>query len=424
MPKPRRSALESATARLKLPVAKKPVWLRISPGIHLGYRRNAGPGAWVVRSTLAGSGRGREWTKRIGLADDLEKADGRAVLSYWQALDEARKLARRQPGDDAGDETRPLTVLDAVAAYARDLEARGADSYNAKRARLHVTGALASKPVALLTTADMVRWRDALVAGGLAPSSVNRVRTCLRAALTLAAKRDRRIVNRHVWEEDLAVLPNATVARNTVLTDAALARLVATAHAQDLGLGLLVHVIAETGARPSQAVRLTVADLDARDPAAPRLMMPRSGKGHAHKRSMKMQERVPVPVTSDLARRLQLAAVGRQSAAQLLLQTDGQPWGFRRSDQYRLAFAKVVEAAGLDPAEVTLYACRHTAISRSLLAGTPVTLVADLCDTSEREIRKHYAKLIAHHGHALARLALPVLGEPIGGNVVKLAAAR
>ena len=81
------------------------------------------------------------------------------------------------------------------------------------------------------------------------------MRTCLRAALTLAAKRDRRIVNRHVWEEDLAVLPNATMARNMVLTDAALARLVATAHEQDPGLGLLVHVLAETGARPSQVVR-------------------------------------------------------------------------------------------------------------------------------------------------------------------------
>jgi integrase len=152
-------------------------------------------------------------------------------------------------------------------------------------------------------------------------------------------------------------------------------------------------------------------------------MMPRSGKGHAHKRGLKMQERVPVPVTSDLARRLLQAAAGRQSHAHLLLQTDGQPWGFRRSDQYRLAFANVVEAAGLG-SEVTLYACRHTAISRSLLAGTPVTLVADLCDTSEREIRKHYAKLIAHHGHALARRALPVLGEPIGDNVVPIATAR
>src|SRR5207247_2561812 len=42
LPKPRNAKLESATARRKLAVRKKPYWTTISPGIHLGYRRNAG----------------------------------------------------------------------------------------------------------------------------------------------------------------------------------------------------------------------------------------------------------------------------------------------------------------------------------------------------------------------------------------------
>src|SRR5262249_44812072 len=128
----------------------------------------------------------------------------------------ARKLARRQPGDDAGDDSRPLTVAEAIDLYARDLEARGGDGYNSKRARLHTPPSLASKPVGLLRSADMRAWRDGLIAK-LSRASVNRVRTCLRAALTLAAKRDRRIANRHVWEDDLEALPNATMARNVVL---------------------------------------------------------------------------------------------------------------------------------------------------------------------------------------------------------------
>jgi hypothetical protein len=41
----------------------------------------------------------------------------------------------------------------------------------------------------------------------------------------------------------------------------------------------LTHVLGETGARPSQAVRLRVRDLITTDPKAPRLMMPKSGKG-------------------------------------------------------------------------------------------------------------------------------------------------
>ena len=44
LPKPRNAKLESATARRKLAVRKKPYYVRLSPGIALGYRRNAGAG--------------------------------------------------------------------------------------------------------------------------------------------------------------------------------------------------------------------------------------------------------------------------------------------------------------------------------------------------------------------------------------------
>jgi hypothetical protein len=59
-----------------------------------------------------------------------------------------------------------------------------------------------------------------------------------------------------------------------------------------------------------------------------------------------------------------------------------------------------------------------------LLRGVPVTVVADMADTSEREIRKHYAKLISHHADALARKALPEIEPSPSDNVVKLPAAR
>ena len=131
--KPRAQRLETASARRKLPISKKPLYVKIAPNIFLGYRRNENVGSWNVRVT----GPGIDWIKRIGLADDFEPADGRSVMSFWQAQDAARKLARRQPGDDA-DESRPLTVGEAIDLYARDLEARGGDGYNSKRARLHL----------------------------------------------------------------------------------------------------------------------------------------------------------------------------------------------------------------------------------------------------------------------------------------------
>ena len=73
-------------------------------------------------------------------------------------------------------------------------------------------------------------------------------------------ERDKRITNRHVWEDDLEALPNATLARNVVLADDVVGKLVTTAYAHDRKLGLLCDVVSTTGARPSQAVRLLVAD--------------------------------------------------------------------------------------------------------------------------------------------------------------------
>src|SRR5215510_14665594 len=63
MPKLRAAKLETATARRKLAVRKKPYWTTISPGIALGYRRNEGAGTWSVRVADGGV----EWIKRIAL---------------------------------------------------------------------------------------------------------------------------------------------------------------------------------------------------------------------------------------------------------------------------------------------------------------------------------------------------------------------
>jgi integrase len=415
MPKPRSAGLETATARLRLTIRRRPYYKLVSRNISVGYRRCVGPGSWSVRCTAGG-----DWVRKIALADDYEASDGRAVLNYWQAVDAARKLARRQPGDEV-DDNRPVTVGEAINAYERDLKARGGDAYNAKRARIHA-GTLLSKPVALLSTLDMVRWREGLIGKGLAADTVNRVRNTLRAALTLAGKRDPRIVNERVWQRDLEALPNATVARNVILSDDVVTRLITTAYDRDCALGLLVETVAQTGCRPSQIVRLEVGDLDTTDEAAPKLWMPRSGKGHPSKRAAKMLERVPVPVTAALAALLGEAAKGRPPHDPLLLRADGSPWGFRRNDHYSTGFEAVVAAVGLN-SKITLYSLRHSAISRSLLRGVPMSIVSDLADTSEREIKRHYARLIAHHADELARKALLEIApppEPAANNVIAL----
>jgi integrase len=415
IPKPRAAKLETPTARRRLAVRKKPYWTTISPGIHLGYRRNAGAGTWSVRVADSGV----EWIKKIAVADDLESAAPPAVLNYWQAVDAARALARRQPGS-ADDESRPVTVSEALTLYEKDLVARGGSPYNAAHPRMHLTGVLLNKPVALLGATELRKWRDSLLAKGLAPGTVNRTKTGLRAALELAAARDPRITSERAWKMGLAALPDAHVALNVILTDDEVRRIVAAAYDHDRALGLMVEVAAVTGGRLSQLARLEVGDLQA-DGTEPRLLMPLSAKG---RRRDKRHERRPVPISSALAAVLKREAAGRPSDAPLLLRDNGERWGHGRRRHHRNDFRAVVEATGLDPNQVTLYALRHSSIVRQLLANVPIRIVATLHDTSVKMIERTYSRHIAEHTDALARKALLQIEPLTAANVVTLTERR
>ena len=277
---------------------------------------------------------------------------------------------------------------------------------------------LLSKPVQLLEAKELSQWRNSLLAKGLKPSSVVRYCKSLRAALNLAASHDARIPNKSAWEVGLEALPDATVARNVILDDATVCRFINASYARDRKLGLLVHVLAESGARPSQATRLLVEDLHGG--AKARLSVPRSAKGGSKNRGARKHERVNVPITPALAAKLKLAAKGRPGDAPLLLQADGQPWGDRPSDDYREDIAEIVQGLGLG-SETTLYALRHSSIVRQLLRGVPIRIIAATHDTSVAAIEKHYSKYIADHSDDLSRAALLDHKPPGGDNIVSIA---
>ena len=327
----------------------------------------------------------------------------------------ARALARRQPGAD--DSNRPVTVGEALDRYQRDLESRGADAQNANRVRRHLTPTLATKPVALLTTNDLRHWRDGLVSKGVAPATINRTRAGLRAALELAASLDDRITNRNAFRSGLKGLPGGKNARRVVLPDADVLRIVEAAYQEDRAFGMLVELLAQTGARVSQAARLRCADLQA-DRADPRLLMPTSYKG----RGQKEKQQVPVPITAALAALLAEVKGDRSDDAPLLRKSDGSRWlEINKSEHWNL-FRAVAERAGFDPDVITSYALRHSSICRALLHGVPVSVVAKLHDTSSREIEAHYAAYILDvAGDVLSRKGLlRPEAMPAADNVVPL----
>ena len=407
------SALESRSARLRLKIRRRPYsGPSLARGMSLMYRRNKTNGTWVIKVS---DGHGAYWTKGFALADDFEDTDGKNVLTFYDAQDAARKLAR---GGDGSTDSAPITVDGALTAYKTDLISRNSNPYNAQWPRVHLTHAVISKPVALLTATELKMWRDGLLTK-ISPATVNRLCACLSAALEQAALHDKRIQNRNAWEIGLAALPNAQQARNVILSDDTVREFVAAAYGIDGQFGLLTDTLAITGARPSQAVRLRVEDLHDH-PVRPKLMMPKSAKGGDRNRAEKKLERYSVPITVQLAARLKAAAAtGRADHAPLLLQGDGNPWGDNPGASYHRDVKKIVSDIGADP-DATMYALRHSSIVRMLLKNVPIKLVASLHNTSTKMIEKHHARYITEHSDDVSRHALLQPESPVGENVVAL----
>jgi integrase len=396
--------LETRTARLKLPVRVKPYYLKVAEGLSLGYRRNkTPPNNWSMR---VADGKGGNWIKLIGPADDYEGTPG--ALDFFAAQAKARELVH---GTATPDKSKPLTVSEAVAEFKTDLESRGADTGNARRVAGHLAGRpLATKIVATLDVRDLKGFRDDLRKKGLKPGAVTRNCKALAAALSLAASHDSRVRNRDAWRIGLAALPGSTNARRAILTDDVVRSIVATAAQEGPAFALLVETLALVGCRPAQARRLLVADL-----LSDKLLIPRARKGRNKQRSER--ETRPVPIPPALVAKLRQAAGNRPDNAPLLLTDDGTR---RRKDDHVKPMRRTAKRAGLDPSAVTIYALRHSSIVRMLLKHVPTAVVADHHDTSERQIRAHYAKYISEHTDALTRATLLDLDTPPAGNVVAL----
>jgi integrase len=385
----------------------------LARGIRQDYRRNkTRNGSWIARGA---NGHGKYWTKVIAEADDFDEANGKSILSFFQAQVPIKQLGR---GEDGSADAAPITVDHALKDYRADLISRNANAYNSDWVFVHLPDALLSKPVALLASKELKAWRDRLL-DTLAPSTVNRLGRCLCAALEQVAQHNKSIQNREAWEIGLAILPDAQETRNVIISDTKVREFVATAYCIDDGLGLLTETLAITGARPSQVVRLRVEDLHDH-PVRPKLMMPKSAKGGGRNRSVKRTERFSLPITVQLAARLKAATKGRPDDAPLLLQSDGTGWGKNPGQSYHRQIDKIVTAIGLDPADVTMYALRHSSIVRMLLQNVPIRLVASLHNTSTAMIEKHYSRYIVEHSDDISRRAL-LQQEPVNGdNIVAL----
>ncbi len=79
--------LESRRARSALAPRHKPYRHALDEGGQLGYYKGTESRLWIARFCRA---KGRYAEQRVGLADDLDDADGAAVLDFEQAQAAAR----------------------------------------------------------------------------------------------------------------------------------------------------------------------------------------------------------------------------------------------------------------------------------------------------------------------------------------------
>src|ERR1035437_3519485 len=168
--KVRSSVLESRSNRLKMRVAKKPVFVRIGPGLSLGYRRNQTAGTWVVR---VANGRGGSRTAAIGFADDHDEADGQRFLNFWQAQERAKVAARRRIGAPGAE---PVTVRLAAETYLDWLTAKNRRTAADTKGRLnrYFLPKFGDRLITSLTKTMLDRWLASMVSAFDDPGRLRR----------------------------------------------------------------------------------------------------------------------------------------------------------------------------------------------------------------------------------------------------------
>jgi len=317
MPRPaKESKLDSKDARARLKPRAQPYLRALEEGFALCYRRNLKTGAWSIRFVEGDDYR----IEPLGKADDFAPSDGETILTYAEAFAKAGERVKAIKGRALPNGGKPPTVADAVEAYlklreSREIARRGTDGLRSDaRSRLtkHVLVAapdLAAKPLHELTAEHLKTWR---AGRSKLLADVKRLINDFRAALNEAASTYRKQAPglaeeiREGFKSSEA--KSATAREHQILTDADVRAILAAAAKVDArgrwdgALVRLVAVLAATGARFSQIVRMRVADVQ---PSRNRLMVPVSAKG----RGVKQRPQIAVQVGEDVLEMLRPAAL-------------------------------------------------------------------------------------------------------------------
>ena len=213
-----------------------------------------------------------------------------------------------------------------------------------------------------------------------------------RSQAITAVKRAFRWAKRegHVSAEPFAEMEKPGVrARSAILTREQADAIRAAIRPGD-PFGDFLDVMRDTGCRPSEAMAIAAANLDAAGRVV--VMASKTTARTGRKRVIHLTDRVAARL-SDLAR--------RWPDGPLLRNLDGLPWT-RFSTKSR--FFRIRENLGMGP-EATAESYRHLFATDALESGVPIASAAELMGhTSTAMLSRHYSKLADRHAHLKSEL--------------------
>jgi integrase len=424
--------INDRAARARLDPRNQPYWRLIVEGFHLGYRRGARKGSWVVRLQTR-TGITSYKCEVLGQADDMIEANGTDVLSYAHALAKANRWkdiveAAAQQGEEAPRFNGAVTIRSAIETYVVKRNARRSaqagrtitsDAQYKLDAHVLSDKRLAAIALQDLAEADLIAWQQRLIAQ--TPASRQRIANDFKAALNAAYA-----CNRRTLPSDLPTIirfglqieaGEVTIARareNQILPDETVRAIVNEAFEEDEDFGRLVMLLAATGARFAQLRRMRVEDVQL---AHNRLLVPQSFKG-----KRKQFQYIRVAVGADVIAELRPIVDGRPLSEPLLerwllKQVGPANWvrdvrgAWKTPSEMTRLWVRMIARLKL-PAATIPYALRHSSIVRGLRSNLPIRLVAALHDTSVTMIERHYSRWITEGlEEMVARAVVPLRAE-------------
>lgn len=387
------SRLGTRTARSALKNRHQPYWLNIAEGVALGYRRGPQGGSWYCR-IYEGDGKYRQ--DFIAGADDHVDANGETVLTFYQAQERARALAKQHERRRGIGVAADATVKQAAERYLGWFrEHRKSVKETEHTINAHILPAFGDVKLADLTTPKLRAWLEALATRPAkvrskkdepkfraAPKSAdekrarrataNRILNVLKAILNRAFH-DGLAADDIPWRK-VKPFAKADEARVRFLTDAEAVRLI---NACPKDLRALVQGALLTGARYGELTAMQVQDVDLR---GERIYIHQSKSGRPRH----------IPLNPEGVALFRELVKGKTGAALVFARADGAAWGKNYHVRPLLA---ACEKAKIQPA-VAFHELRHTYASHLAQAGVDLLTISKLLGHADTRItNKHYAHL-------------------------------